>query len=822
MNLDERRALLRAAAKGTDPAGVAGVAAALDGADEEERAALAKTLPPTRWVKAEGRTPRAWFAVVALGKPVAAADAIGRGAGSAEERGVLTGVVLDAALGRSASWAAEFVEAVSEHWWWLESLWSSVTAALIDAHRLAPGDRYLQAWVGNWVRPVEYQGRPTDGRVLVDALLADPAGMERAFWPTFASEAMGANHNLTTSYTTPIVEAAVQLLVAESPGFRERLLDESLGGLLRDFGARNVVWPVRMHRLTDPSPAEVAARQASYLAVLNTAPSTAVTLAQDLLKLVPAAELDAAGLVDASLGVLTRREKKLVKAQLGLLRAVASEPAMGLTGEIGALLASVVDGLPADLAADAQALAASLPAGDALPDPGPAQPGEPVSVPGPRTAALPRRVEERGVPEGPELADLVATHLEGGGDGSDLSRIVVGLAAARPADPVFDPTLLDRAAATAKLAWDASAASPRFHLAALVCRLADHPHELLRFKGWQRYVRFGAGDAAADDREVRRSEWGYRYEVSNAPSALLVGILTGWGVPEGGLVEPLAPRARRWERRLVVPGEGTYGHDRVIGDAPRPIWLADDPLDRSLLADRALDVELVGPRYTFRAKEARELDGYDQVVEWASWLLRDNPDTLAAQFHPTLLTAVQVVNVRGVVPLLAALGAATEVPGGPTYSALALGLSAKMADQRAAAAEALAELAASGLLDPAAFASELGAHLREGFVLAGRAASALTDAASISAIAGYRVLQALGELLPAIGEVQQPAALVELSARLADEFGTPIPVPEWLADKVNGGSLLAVSTRALQAVVPRPTDAATAAADEALRAIEAA
>ena len=41
-----------------------------------------------------------------------------------------------------------------------------------------------------------------------------------------------------------------------------------------------------------------------------------------------------------------------------------------------------------------------------------------------------------------------------------------------------------------------------------------------------------------------------------------------------------------------------------------------------------------------------EQDGYDQVVQWTAWLLRSNPDTLAAHFHPMLCAAVNVINVR--------------------------------------------------------------------------------------------------------------------------------------------------------------------------------
>ena len=55
LNLTERRAAQ--AAGGGDAADIAPFARALDGADEDERAALAKALPPSRLFNAEGRRP---------------------------------------------------------------------------------------------------------------------------------------------------------------------------------------------------------------------------------------------------------------------------------------------------------------------------------------------------------------------------------------------------------------------------------------------------------------------------------------------------------------------------------------------------------------------------------------------------------------------------------------------------------------------------------------------------------------------------------------------------------------------------------------------
>ena len=266
----------------------------------------------------------------------------------------------------------------------------------------------------------------------------------------------------------------------------------------------------------------------------------------------------------------------------------------------------------------------------------------------------------------------------------------------------------------------------------------------------------------------------------------------------------------------------------MLGAQPRAFWLAAGevaPRPHASFEDRILDVTGVAAEFTFRATEARDQDGCDQIVQWAAWVLRDNPATLAAHFHPALYAATQVVNVRGIGALTAALGGSPLVPEGPVYSALALAASAKEASHRAHAAEAIAQLADAGLLDPAWFAREVNAHLSDGFVMAARVAQTFTDAASISAIAGYRVLQTLAAALPALIDadgkiVTQGGKLVEITAAISNEYGTPVEIPASLVAKRKGSSALAVAVRALEAVVPRPTSAAEEAAAQALAARE--
>ena len=143
-----------------------------------------------------------------------------------------------------------------------------------------------------------------------------------------------------------------------------------------------------------------------------------------------------------------------------------------------------------------------------------------------------------------------------------------------------------------------------------------------------------------------------------------------------------------------------------------------------------------------------------------------------------------------------------------------------MAEQRAQAAEAIARLADAGMLAPAPFAAEIAAHLAQGFALAGRLAQTLADAASISALAGCRVLQTLAALLPHLLDAQgkplaQAVKLIELAARLSNDYGMPVALPDALAARRKGASVLAVTLRGLEVVASRATPLAETAATAA-------
>ena len=96
-----------------------------------------------------------------------------------------------------------------------------------------------------------------------------------------------------------------------------------------------------------------------------------------------------------------------------------------------------------------------------------------------------------------------------------------------------------------------------------------------------------------------------------------------------------------------------------------------------------------------------------------------------------------------------------------------------------------------------------------------RAVETLTDAASISPLTGWRVLQILAEILPVAGEVNRGGSLVQLAGQLAEEYGVTIEIPEVLRPKMKGSTVLAKSLRVLDTLQPHPMELAEQARNQA-------
>ena len=119
------------------------------------------------------------------------------------------------------------------------------------------------------------------------------------------------------------------------------------------------------------------------------------------------------------------------------------------------------------------------------------------------------------------------------------------------------------------------------------------------------------------------------------------------------------------------------------------------------------------------------------------------------------------------------------------------------------------------MLDPAQFAEEVTWLLLHQDVLTNRVLGTFQDAASVSPLAGWRIVQVLEGILPALGEVYRGGALVQLLVQLAGEYGASIKIPEVLRPKMKGSTVLAKNLRALERLEPHPTELAEKARQEA-------
>lgn len=204
------------------------------------------------------------------------------------------------------------------------------------------------------------------------------------------------------------------------------------------------------------------------------------------------------------------------------------------------------------------------------------------------------------------------------------------------------------------------------------------------------------------------------------------------------------------------------------------------------------------------------------LTEWASWLLKNNPDLLSAYFLFAASECVEEKTVTPVPVLMRALRESTVPVGAPSCTLLGYVASAKNPEYRLAAAEAIAALFEAGLLDASTFAETLKWALEDGMVLPNRLVATLREVSSIGVLAGWRVLQVLRLLLPMVGELTKGGDYVRLAVELAELYGTPVEIPAELEPKMKGSTVLAKALRALAAVTPRVTEEALAARKAAL------
>ena len=626
----------------------------------------------------------------------------------------------------------------------------------------------------------------------------------------------------------------VRYMATRFPHLRPRILSECLAAQRRDFSAYNARVFSRAWEALEPTREERLEAATDLIALLGAQPSSTVSLAQKaLLDLVGELTVEQAdALVQASAQVLARTEKKLLRAHLRLLAAlVKAHPGCA------AAVSDVV--VEAEFPLDLRDRAATL-----VVDP----------------AASGDSVDEAGAgPAGTATSDA-STQGDNPGGGTQASWTF-------PDTPAAD---LPRTSHTAELPADNDVAVAALHalfedaaagaaLPALLTRISGDGLELaeadkaLLAKYWRsapnwkganqlsylasRLLRgMDVKDApeAGHFRGYRRkgSEW----EQHRGPVRLLheqLRVALGdkpYDKPNGQdtyrfdpiLTEPLEPMDVQWERQIICapyqkPVRVVHGdYDKT--DDMRETWVIPGQTlatGEDSLAGALANVAGVAPEFTGRLLESGDYRSSGVAYAWAAWALQHNPDILAAHAMPVLQGAFvkfpQVIAPFEVI--VRALGEGWRAPGAPTYSALAWASTAAQAPYRAITAEAIASLADTGRCDPAAMAGEFGYLLRNGWFGPGRVTQTLTDCASISALAGYRVAQTIAALLPSLAGVRGANRMVEALVALAGDYGMRVCVPDELRPKMKGSSALAKVLRALDALPDAPTGLAREAAE---------
>ena len=609
------------------------------------------------------------------------------------------------------------------------------------------------------------------------------------------------------------------------PRLRPRILSECLAAQRRDFSAYNARAFSLAWEAMEPTREEKLAAASELIALLGALPSQTVTLAHKaLLGLVgelTVEQVDA--LVQVSAQVLDRSEKKLLRAHLRLLAGlVKARP------ECAAAVSEVV--AEADFPLDLRDRAAALvvaPAGSQAADEagagpaGTAAPGASSQGGGPGEGAqaswtfpdapaadLPRAEWVAELPDDNDAA-VAALHalFEDAAAGAALPALLTRISGEGIELAEADKKLL---AAYWRSAPNWKGANQLSYLASRLLRdveVKDAP-EAGHFRGYRR----------------KGNEW----DQHRGPVALLheqLRVALGdkpYDKPNGEdvyrfdpiLTEPLEPMDVQWERQIIRASyqkpvrvvRGDYDktddmHETWVIPGQSPATGEDS------LAGALANVAGVAPEFTGRLLESGDYRSSGVAYAWAAWALQHNPDILAAHAMPVLQGAFfkfpQVIAPFEVI--VRALGEGWRAPGPPTYSALAWASTAAQAPYRAIAAEAIARLADTGRYDPAAMAGEFGYLLRNGWFGPGRVAQTLTDCASVSALAGYRVAQTIAALLPSLAGVRASNSLVEALVALAGDYGMSVSVPDELRPKTKGSSAMAKALRALEALPDAPT-----------------
>ena len=528
------------------------------------------------------------------------------------------------------------------------------------------------------------------------------------------------------------------------------------------------------------------------------------------------------GLLTASEAVLSRADKKSVTTQLSLLHALNSYAKKHGYAEVpekvSALVAEHLPTFPVDLAEKVQKLIIPGEAQSAGITGAIKTDADSLEVPAPRTTPiLHYYAQKAAVPCVAELNELIAEHLIDAGDGADLPRIIDGVIT--HGIGAVDAQNFDRIRQLARQEYVGSYRERNNRADEWVeARLWDNiPYSSLMALALAKIAGLPKPAGTAWDRLIAHMAVGGDtglFLPNRALSTVLIHELNRFvecsiaGEEGAPLMVAVPPQQRSWERRHYRIPSLRYGMDEnreaTWWFAPVPQAYRKDPVVNALLAGTADRRD-----GNFGIHDAMVFNGRQRVREWAGWMLQHNIDTYAAHVHMELAHGMQPVL------FLRSLEHTGRVLQEPVYSALAHACGAAEAEGRAAAAEALAGLCASNLLDPQLLAKELILLFDEKAIIASRIAKTLDDTAQLSALTGYRVLQTLTAVVTGETAIPRGHQLTVLLAQLCTQYGVSVPIPDRLIPVPKARGTAAAALRTILALEPHPTELLEEAARQA-------
>ena len=869
MTLNKRREALKRLAKNPE-ATVEEFHALLGDATEDERAMLAKTLPPARVLGCGHQavlSPSGAYVLAALGTSPrrtherfvdlytdsswaarrSDADSFGN-PHDAIMRGLYLGL-----SGRSDTWILSYIAATPT----MEDndaygIWRVLHTLVRERDLHCESPSYL--WRA--LRTIFPEGNSAEGypeipatyREALEHIRRDPLLIERELWACFR---VGTVLGVATDFKF------LDYLDRHLDGFRNRFLAECLRSILRDFTPRKTRIFHTLYRGMKPTTAENLAYAPQLSAILQTQLSTSVGLAQEMLtpivEQLSTEQIDA--LLDASAAVLLRTEKKLVKAQLNILQQLIKHHPE-YTNRVHSMIAEIERTLPLEL----QELVQNVGSKDstkptrrgvkkilesqekAVEAP---QTQEPILIPdvNPR----PRAPGELFMVDAPissdtELFDVLVAMVTGTAPETELVRALAYLK--RTESIRFNEAQI-KYLESVNLNWgrhihefETAGEDIAFLILAIYARCTGtQPRELPPIiVGYRDFLWLDRNGQPIITNSMEYHPLGAKTKqdlvvntrgLTGLLQEQLLSLIPTSGYAEKIYIEPFETRNHAMRRTTWSTGLTQYAKQRIINsdsEIPynRKLLLWEDPNDTSApndlgFEDAAFNTGGVREDYGHRIHTSKRYTYTSQkyAVGWYTWLMQNNLDYAAAQMMPALVTALYTRTVFGLNALLYALGSTPCPLGAPSYSALGIAASALAHDIRALTAESLAHLAERGMLDPTQFAEEVTWLLLHQDVLTNRVLGTFQDAASISPLAGWRIVQVLENMLPAVSDINRGGSFVQLLVQLAGEYGASIEIPEGLRPKMKGSTVLAKNLRALERLEPHPTELAEKARQEA-------